>query len=51
MTGGSLVAKKGNISVYGGEASNQTMLSVAYGPVSLYLRFLKVYVRKKKFLH
>ncbi|XP_047132983.1 echinoderm microtubule-associated protein-like 6 isoform X1 [Hydra vulgaris] len=32
VTGGSLVAKKGNLSSYAGEAVNQTMLSVAYGP-------------------
>lgn len=35
VTGGVLVGKKGNLSSYEDDASMQTMLSVAFGPVSL----------------
>lgn len=34
VKGGTLVSKKGNLSTYDGDAAMQTMLSVAFGPVS-----------------
>ena len=43
VTGGALVSKKGNLSSFSGSATMQTMLSVAYGPVSVNYNFLVHY--------